>query len=182
MSDGGRHRRKLFLIGTHHNYQYGVGSSYGDGCSLDEESAFRRLVDSAARKLAVRALAEELNEDGLTEHGVQRSVLQQQAAALELQHCFCEPGRAERAALGIHSRTNVRSTALMRGWAEEEVTRRQLAEFRKRESVWCDRLLRLNTWPVLFVCGADHVSSFSFLLLERGLEVQVLESCWEATQ
>lgn len=180
MSDADRHQRKVFLIGTHHTYQYGVGSSYGGGCTQEEESAFRRLVESTSRRLAVRGLAEELNEDGLSEHSVTQSVLQQQAAALGHPHCFCEPGRNERASLGIRQGNDVEVTGWFNGWSEDEVKKRLLAEFRKRETVWCDRLLAFDRWPVLFVCGADHVGTFSALLLERGLAVQVLEACWEA--
>lgn len=179
MSDA-RPPRKVLLIGTHHTYQYGVGSRYGGGCTKDEEDAFRQLIGIAAQTSLARALAEELNEDGLAEYNVTRSVLQREAAALGLPHCFCEPGRDERDALGIQQGNEVEVTGWIKGWSEEEVKRRLLAEFRKRETVWCDRLLSLDTWPVLFVCGADHVSGFSSLLSERGLDAVVLETCWEA--
>lgn len=181
MSDTARHQHKVFLIGTQHTYQYGVGSTYGGGCTQEEESDFRQLVESASRKFAVRGLAEELNEDGLSEHNVTRSVLQHQAGALGLPHCFCEPGRQERAALGIRQGNEVEVTGWINGWSEDEVKKRLLAEFRKRETVWCDRLSAFDKWPVLFVCGADHVDTFSSLLPERGLEVEVLETCWEAS-
>ncbi len=179
MSDTARHQRKVLLIGTHHTYQYGVGSAYGDGCTQEEESAFRQLVERASRKFAVRGMAEELNEDALSEHNVTRSVLQHQAAALALPHCFCEPGREERLARGIQQGNDVEVTGWINGWSDGEVKKRLLAEFRKRETVWCDRLLAFDKWPVLFVCGADHVATFSSLLLERRLKVEVLETCWE---
>lgn len=179
MSDAAVPSRKVFIIGTHHTYQYGVGSTYGDGCTKEEEFAFRHLVESAAAKFAARALAEELNEDGLSEHNVTLSVLQLQAAALGLPHCFCEPGRAERAALGIQQGSEVEVTGWIRGWSQDEVKTHLLAQFHKRETVWCDRLLAFDKWPVLFVCGADHVDTFSSLLPERGMEAEVLETCWE---
>lgn len=180
MSDAAGPFQKVFLIGTHHTYQYGVGSSYDGGCTHEEESAFRHMVEGAARRFAFRGLAEELNEDGLSEHKVTRSVLQQQAAALGLPHCFCEPGRDERSALGIQQGSDVEITGWIRGWSKDELKQHLLAEFNKRETVWFDRLLGFDKWPILFVCGANHVPSFSSLLQERGVEVEVLETCWEA--
>lgn len=172
--------KAVLLIGTHHTYQYGVGSTYGVVCTAEDESAFRHLIQSTAARFTVHGLAEEMNDDGLAEHSVSKSVLQLQAAALGLPHCFCEPGRAERTALGIRQENDVRFQGWMSNWSDEEVTRHLLGEFRKRETVWCDRLLSFDKWPVLFVCGANHVESFSSLLAERGLSVEVLESCWEA--
>lgn len=179
MSHVDRRCRKVFLVGTHHTYQYGVGSTYGAGCSIDSELAFRNLVRTISHGFGVRALAEELNEDALAEHQVQKSVLQQEAARLTLPHCFCEPSWAERRTLGVQQEGDIRVTAWRNGWSEERIQQELLGEFRKREAVWCDRLLELNTWPVLFVCGANHVHSFSLLLVERGLVVEVLETCWE---
>ncbi len=175
MSDALPPLRKVFVLGTHHTYQYGVG------CTQEKESAFRHLVRSAAQTLELGALAEELNEDGLSEHNVRRSVLQQEAAALGLPHCFCEPSRDERVALGVQQENDLRVQAWMNGWSETDIQRRMLDEFRKRETVWCDRLLKLDAWPVLMVCGANHVPSFSALLAERDMVGEVLERCWEAT-
>lgn len=180
MSDAVFLIRKVLLIGTHHTYQYGAGSAYFGGCTQEEESAFRHLVQRLAHRFEVSGLAEELNEDGLSQHKVRHSVLQQEASALQLPHCFCEPGLAERADLGIRQSNEVKATGWIRGWSNEEVKSALLDEFKKREAVWCDRLLVQDAWPVLFVCGADHVPSFSSLLLERGLKVEVLETCWEA--
>lgn len=89
-------------------------------------------------------------------------------------------GDEERTALGIRQENDVRFQGWMLNWSDDEVARHLLGEFRKRETVWCDRLLSFDKWPVLFVCGANHVESFSSLLAERGLDVEVLESCWEA--
>jgi hypothetical protein len=180
MSERSRQTMKVFLIGTHHTYQYGVGSTYGDGCSLADEAAFRTLVRRMSDDCRASALAEELNEDGLAEHGVKQSVLQQEAAALGLPHRFCEPSLSDRSALAVQQENDIRIQAWMKGWPEEEVQRRLATEFRKRETVWLERLLGLDTWPALFVCGANHVGSFSSLLAEQGLAVEVLETCWEA--
>lgn len=170
---------RVFLIGTHHTYQYGVGSTYAKACSRSEEAGFRALIARAAKRYAVCGLAEELNEDGLLEHGVTESVVQQEAARLGLPHCFCEPSYVERAALGVLQWNDLRLLAWSNRWSTDELERRNQIEFRKRETVWCERLQTLNTWPVLFVCGADHVESFSALLVEHGLSVEVLAQCWE---
>ena len=171
--------RELYLIGTHHTYQYGVGSTYANGCTAEEETAFRAQVTARIKQLGLRAVAEELNEDGLSEHGVCRSVLQDLAGGIGLRHCFCEPSRAERIALGVQTENDLRVSAWINDWPQSEVQERMLGEFRKRERVWCDRIQQLDVWPLLFVCGANHVETFSSLLQERSISVYLLEKCWE---
>jgi hypothetical protein len=137
------------------------------------------LVTTLAHAHGIGSLAEEMNEDGLAEYGVASSVIHQEAARLNLPHCFCEPSLRERAALNVQQENDLRATGFVTGWSEEEIQRRLLDEFRKRESVWCERLLRLDKWPSLLVCGANHVKTFPGLLTAHGLLVHVLESCWE---
>ena len=172
--------KEVALIGTHHTYQYGVGSSYSGGCTADDEVAFRKLVRSSAVSLGVNALAEELNEDGLKQFGVKRSVLQQEAALLDLQHCFCEPGLAERDSLGVQDVNLLKSKAWLGNWPDAQLEQVIRNEFWKRETFWLERIEHFNCWPLLFVCGADHVGTFPALLRQHGVLVTVLETCWEA--
>ena len=38
-----------------------------------------------------------------------------------------------------------------------------------RERIWLARMIKANTWPALFICGANHVNSVSRLCAELNL-------------
>ncbi|MFQ5799920.1 MAG: hypothetical protein ACE5JJ_04180 [Nitrospinota bacterium] len=51
-------------------------------------------------------------------------------------------------------------------------------EHAKREKIWLDKLRHLNIWPVLFVCGAEHVNPFCELLKKERLTPKVVCGDW----
>jgi len=63
----------------------------------------------------------------------------------------------------------------------DHVIRRQIQELvdSPREHYWLDRLFELACWPVLFVCGANHVDTFTAKAKARGRTVSVLHHDWE---
>ena len=70
---------------------------------------------------------EELNEDGVREAGIPVSALQDVSQAHRVPHRFCEPDRAQRAALGIRDAGTIRSDAFLKEIepheVDEEITR-----------------------------------------------------------
>lgn len=174
-------QRNVFLIGTSHTFQYGVGARWGKvPCTPSQEHAFRELIRAAAISRGVRAIAEELNREGLAEVGKSVSVLESLAEELGLSHLFCEPNRSERAELGIEQENDIRISVFLTGGSDSEVESRIHDQFRKRETAWLQKLTELGNWPVLYVCGANHVSSFSALLAEAGVVCEVLHADWQA--
>ena len=172
--------RVVHLIGTSHHYQYGVGAKRGKtACTGAQEGAFREFVRSKALACHAKVIAEELNDDGLREAGKPVSVLQALANELGLRHLFCEPDRTERAKLGVAEETLIRMLALINDQLEAEVQAQMDEQFRIRETVWLQRLASLSVWPVLFVCGADHVSSFSARLAANGASVRIVQNDWQ---
>jgi hypothetical protein len=172
--------RLLHMIGTSHHYQYGMGAKRGEvACTEAQESAFRDFAHSSALACQVEAIAEELNEEGLREAGKPVSVLQSLANDLDLPHLFCEPDRSERDVLGAAEETLIRMQALMNVQSEEVVQAQLEEQFRIRETVWLQRLEGLSVWPVLFVCGANHVRSFSARLAAPGVSVKVVHPNWQ---
>ena len=47
-----------------------------------------------------------------------------------------------------------------------------------RERCWLEHMLKLDSWPVLFVCGAHHSESFRVLLQANDINVYVLVPNW----
>jgi hypothetical protein len=65
-------------------------------------------------------------------------------------------------------------------WAEEKIIERVEQSHRIRERFWLERLLEMDLWPVLFICGADHANHFTNLLRSKRLDVSVIEEEWSA--
>lgn len=174
--------RKVFIIGTNHVYQFGGGAAFKDAtCSPEHEAKFRQFLVKACRSYGVVAIGEELSDNALTEMNRTDSVPKHAARELALEaHRYCDPNRAERKRLGIRDDSYIRATGQSSGKSKALIEEEVLAEHKKREPYWLAQLSALDAWPVLFVCGSCHVSSFSALLRESGAEATILEHDWRA--
>lgn len=175
-------KKRLVLIGTKHTYQYGAGNAWNSEapCTPEDEQAFRQMLADVAAKQHVGCIAEEMNEDGLADAKKSESVPQIIAGILGLPHVFCELNRQERVAQGIKQESDIRVAAFFKEEPEEYVEDELKDQFHRRESIWLARIEAIDTWPVLFICGADHVPSFAALLQENGVECAVLYPEWKA--
>lgn len=149
----------VIVVGTSHSIQLGTE---GINHSVCEE--LRVFLEDLCRTYDIRTIAEEMSAEALTESKCANSVPMRLDESLQLQHWFCDPGRLERVRLGIYQENDIRAQAFLSGWSESEISARILASHAIRERYWLNELRALNHWPVLFVCGADHVASFCALL------------------
>jgi hypothetical protein len=123
----------------------------------------------------VRAIAEEMNADALSEKRVTTSLGMELAKERSLVHRMVDPGKVTRAKLGIAQDNDIGISAWMHGLSSSETAAQVQAEHVKRERYWLERLQDMDTWPVLLICGANHVQSFSTLLTSCSIE-----TCTEA--
>lgn len=145
--------KSILLVGTHHK-----------GCQIrpqtgprDGSDAFKQfLLEVALRKNTVKTIAEEMSAEALMGRN---TVGQEIANEKNLSHILCEPNCYEREILKI-SKDN---TPL---------------DIKKREKEW---LRRLNDckYPVLFICGSSHVSSFSTICRDGGVSPIVVTEDFE---
>jgi hypothetical protein len=95
-----------------------------------------------------------------------------------VQHRYCDLDQAQRNNAGVRDVNATKIDGIRNGWSAEKTEE----EIRKSQSIrerhWKGELLRLNKWPVLFVCGADHVLPFQQLLQENGLSAEVAFHDW----
>lgn len=146
------------------------------GTSHSIHIASRKLMpflERLCRNFAVSAVAEEMSEDALLESNCTASIPMQMANALRLPHRFCDPNTAERARLGIRQQNDILISAFLGNLSETEVAVRLADSHAKCESYWLAQLRDLNLWPVLFVCGANHVDTFFNLLRHEDIAVRV---------
>ena len=154
-----------------------VGTSHSIQTASLELKAF---LESICKEVKICAIAEEMNKGALAERGYAESIPMQVANALQLPHRFCDPNREERARLDIGQENDIRAQAwLSRSkLSESEITARVAESHAKRERYWLEQLRTLNLWPVLFICGADHVRTFCQLLKQQGISVQIEAEDW----
>ena len=62
--------------------------------------------------------------------------------------------------------------------SESEIATRVSEGYVKRERYWLEQLRRLNVWPVLLICGANHVASFCKLLKQQSIAAHVAAEDW----
>ena len=146
---------KLFLFATNHNIQLGSRPSE----LPDEPKRFRAEIILIVESYAISLLAEELNTEGLSTvlEKQDRSILEEIAGDIRIPHMYCEPTRAQRKSTGLDGEA-------LCAW---------------RESQWLDKLTASNKSPILFVFGADHLSSFSKLASrDNAIKALVLHCDW----
>ncbi len=166
--------RTVLITGTSHEYQRLL-----PGSSDPEPEQFRIVVTTTCQQKGVKAIAEEMSFEALERHGVHQSVCQQVADALRIPHRFCDPSSQERRDLGIIEDDDIRLRGFFADQDQQEVEAKVRASYGIRERRWLEYLLELDSWPVMFVCGADHVEPFRALLKANDVAAHVLFTNWE---
>lgn len=166
----------LYIIGTHHQHQFGRSKAY-DANEQACDAFFIYLRDQCL-SLGVRTVAEEMSTDARHKWSISRTVPELVALELQLEHADCDPTEEERRDLGVLNDGYVRMQGLMHGNTEEMVQKNIRHEYDKREDEWLRRLARLPRWPVLFVCGCEHSSSLAVRAKEFGLCARLILDEW----
>jgi hypothetical protein len=165
---------KVILIGTSHKYQ--VFDKKADTNPIEK---FRQLLIALCSKHMVQAIAEEMSPAGLAERGATKSVGFEVATGLNLKHQLSDPSPAVRMQLGICSEIEIQLKGFLNNWTQEQIKTKIQKSHSIREQYWLDQLRLFDTWPLLFVCGANHCKAFSTLLCDCELEVVVPFPDWE---
>jgi len=164
--------RTVLLIETMHRYQMPWPHD-------QEVRRLRRVIIETCIRKEVKALAEEMCLDGLQIYGFDESICQQIADDLDLAHKYCNPSYQEYEALGlIINEEQYRFGGYRAGKSKQQIEHEIRANHQIRERYRFERLLELDTWPVLFICGSDHTTSFQQLLQANDIVVHVLFERW----
>jgi hypothetical protein len=184
----------IFVIGTSHVFQARTSRT-----TMATQESFKALVQDASTEHRVRLIAEEWSDEGLRIDGVAQTICDEVSAEkLNSKSCYVDPNNDERRELGIedvgHIERQILHSAIMqapRGARREDISKqtarrtaadpRVRASHEKRETEWIRRLKMQDVFPVLLVCGADHVHSFTDLAKRNGLTVTLLHADWQPT-
>lgn len=168
-------KRTVLVLGTDHRFQ-----RRSPDFSEAQHQRFAAYVSAAASSHGVVALAEENNIEALAEAGISRSTVEALAHELGLKHRYCDPDMKLRAKLGLLQENQIRISAFPIRLSEAEVQRRLCESLRAREAYWLSQLVEFDSWPVLFVCGADHSLPFLSLLQASAYDAELLAQDWGA--
>jgi len=163
--------RNVVLLGTSHTIQLaGIGTNIG-------VAFFYELKTICARHKTC-ALAEEMSQFAVTAANMEFTIPYAVARDCGLTHIYVDPDPKQRAILGIEESGFTKLKSFTQGITDEEITfQLKQADF-KREQYWLRQLDELALWPLLFVCGANHVDSFSSLLVANHHSIEVAHSDW----
>jgi len=101
------------------------------------------------------------------------------ADALDLAHKYCNPSRQEYQTLGfIPNEDRYRFEGRLANKSPQQIEDEIRINHEARERYCFKKLLELDTWPILFVCGADHTEPFCALFQVDGIVVHVLFTKW----
>ncbi|AKH38458.1 MULTISPECIES: hypothetical protein [Nitrosomonas] len=159
---------KVFLVGTSHSIQV---KNFG----------FEVFLKNLCEMHEICSIAEEMSYESLMAINHLATIPQQLATKLGLEHRFCDPGQSERAKLGIAHIIDISSKGFLSGWSETEIKKRIAESHVERERYWMEQIQKLNQWPLLFVCGADHVESFRNILVQEDIKVCIAALDWVPT-
>ena len=126
-------------------------------------------------------------EEALEWHEKGMSIPQRVAKELSLKPLPCDPNRGQRTKLGIFNENDLRIQPFLNSnppMPEDEIHRQVLEGHRKRERYWLEQLqqeVSESEYPVLFICGAEHVDTFSKLLEENDFNVICICDDWESS-
>ena len=138
-------------------------------------------LETLCQKFNVQAIAEEMSEEALSDWDCTSSIPKKLASKLKIHHRYCDPNTEERKELNILAENQIRLQATFPtiSLSESEIQARIADSYAKREQYWLEQLCDLDIWPVLFVCGANHVKTFSGLSDSKDINVHVAAEDWE---
>lgn len=167
--------RKIYVFGTDHNYPREDPS-----LSKDQIDQFETEIENSCNDLNICLLAEENNLEAQKQNDLKHSLLHHVSKMLGIVHIYCDPNRKQRAKLGIQQENDIRVSYIFKNIDEQNILNKIRDSHRKRELVWLKAINNVNKWPVLLVCGADHVNSFSSLAKEEGCVPEIFRKDWHS--
>ncbi|MEK7749557.1 MAG: hypothetical protein AAB277_01105 [Planctomycetota bacterium] len=143
----------IYLIGVDPVVQHINKEASAEKAKLVAE--FTHHLKEAAKSLRVVLLAEEFSTEALAKSSTTSSTAQKVSRELKIQHRFCDPNLQERHSLCIGK-----------------------DNFHRRELYWLDCIRDKRNEDIIFICGNDHLESFTSLLRRKGFQSRVHSKDW----
>jgi hypothetical protein len=160
----------IYLVATKHFYQNYYNAN------------FYKYIRKLVKKHKISAIAEEYSQDAADAYAQDKqSLLLKLSKELNLEHLYCDPGKARRRKLGIPSRDEVLmelgldNKRFLSSKEEELVEEERKKSWEIREREWLNKIIEnnLTNKDTLVVIGEDHKESFSKLLEGKKLRYKL---------
>lgn len=157
----------ILIVGVDHIIQHlNERDRTGWQSKREEVEHFKQFLKGTVIEYDVSLIAEEFSEEAKEKSHVDKTVPEEVAMNLGIQHRLCDPDTREREILGIARRS--------RGLEPSE----QLKQFDMRETEWFRRTQNDLGKNIIFICGEIHVDSFSKLLQSHSVNVKIVSTGW----
>jgi hypothetical protein len=179
---------KVYIIGIDHLLQYRNGI-----VSADIFDEFAGYIADIIGIYNISTVAEEFNREYLDEvYFSSEAMIESAAMKAGVTHIFCDPGKKERAHLGIPYFADLQAIIKQKYGIHEKfitdltlrkkIEKETSAESKKyweiREEYWYSVIHDITEGNILFVCGHEHAMRFKDLLLLKGIDSEVIETFW----
>jgi len=174
----------VYILGTSHEYQRNDNT-----CQPESIEEFKRYIKFICQNYDIKAIGEEMSEEALKfwEREISIPKLFTQENPI-ISHKYCDPEREEQKKFGIKQSgyfsqgrqlSEILQSPDVKNLSQEEAEQLEWQEDLKREPIWLCKILELNRWPILFICGSDHVDSFKELLDGESLSALIIVNNWK---
>jgi hypothetical protein len=168
-----REMKTVLLVGTSHEYQLAKTPS------VRGADAFGRFVEQICASSTVAAIGEEMNPEALRQLKATQSICKKIADTARIPHIYCDPDNKIRRNLNIKGEQDIKEEAFFQNWDEMKTETEIRRSHSVREAYWLEQITNFNIWPILFICGSNHVDPFSDMLWKNGLPVEIVAKDWE---
>jgi len=163
----------IYIIGTDHRYQ-NLSTEFEDA----KHREFSEMILDVVIKKGIQLISEENNFEALEENNISKSALQLIANDLNKVHLFTEASREYRKKNEMTQENNLRISGILSNLDEQEIINSIDKSYRNRELYWFNEIQKINIWPALHICGANHAKGFAKLVNNAGLSADILFVDW----
>lgn len=169
----------IYIIGVDHKIQHG---GYGQANEA-QRLLFYKYLEETVKKLDIRIIAEESNEEVLSMAMVKNCVARDISNKFKIQHIFCEPTKCERRELGIPNENKICELLgidILRLSREDKGKIKEKYEeyFPIREKFWFEQISNYRRQKILMIIGSGHTSSFPEILRKNDCDYKIVNVNW----
>lgn len=166
--------RAVVLVGTSHKFMYFRGGA--------EDVVLKEFIDylkDLCKAHSIQAIGEEASLEEVHNRKTEKSIAKSLADEIAIRHGYCDMNNAERAINGVIHMNTIKAQGWLSNSSEEQIAAEVRASHAIREREWLKRIIELDIWPVLFVCGAEHVPHIKKLILDNRIKAAIACNDWE---
>lgn len=171
----------IYLVGVNHEIQYKQKTEN------KKAKEFGKYIFNVIKGNRISVIAEELSEEALKLNKCNESISRENSHKLKIEHKFCDPDTEERTKIGYPTIKQIKEELNLpkpKSVAEHKLQESLIKEKEKsyfpiRERFWLEKIKDRLKENILFICGDDHIESFSILLKSKSTKYKILsKNCW----